>query len=147
MDQAQRRDLADRLLEGYVSGPAAATQATARALARVQGASMVVFVEGVSDQIALESSFLRLSVDLVADGVVVLPIGGAHGLARTIRQTGSPEAGVRFAGLCDAAEETVFRRGLDEAHVGSPRTRADMEDLGFFVCVEDLEDEFLRAVG
>src|SRR5690606_9637036 len=33
------------------------------------------------------------------------------------------------------------------AGIGSPRTRIDMERLGFCVCVEDLEDELIRAVG
>jgi len=42
-------------LAGYVSGPAAATQATGLALARAVGARAVVLVEGVSDQIAVET--------------------------------------------------------------------------------------------
>jgi hypothetical protein len=54
---------------------------------------------------------------------------------------------VRLAGLCDLREEEIFRRGLVTARVGSPRTRADMERLGFYVCVNDLEDELIRAVG
>jgi hypothetical protein len=41
------------LLAGYVSGPAAATEATAVALARAGAARAVVLVEGVSDQIAV----------------------------------------------------------------------------------------------
>src|SRR3954453_2447292 len=44
------------LLAGYVSGPAAATEATALALARARAAGAVVLVEGVSDQIAVETS-------------------------------------------------------------------------------------------
>ena len=54
---------------------------------------------------------------------------------------------MQLAGLCDLPEEQVFRRGLVTAHVGSPRTRTDMEHLGFYVCVNDLEDELIRAVG
>lgn len=53
---------------------------------------------------------------------------------------------MRLAGLCDLHEEK-FRRGLVATHVGSPRTRTDMEHLGFYVCVNDLEDELIRAVG
>ena len=41
----------------------------------------------------------------------------------------------------------MFRRGLVAARVGSPRTRTDLERLGFYVCVDDLEDELIRAVG
>jgi hypothetical protein len=54
---------------------------------------------------------------------------------------------VRLAGLCDAAEEGDFRRDLERAGLGSKLTRADMERLGFYVCVADLEDELIRAVG
>ncbi len=43
------------VLDGYVSGPAAATEATAQALAQVGNATSVILVEGVSDQIAVET--------------------------------------------------------------------------------------------
>ncbi len=54
--------------------------------------------------------------------------------------------GVRLAGLCDAGEEGHFRRALEQAGFGSNLTRADMERLGFCVCVEDLEDELIRSL-
>jgi hypothetical protein len=44
-------------------------------------------------------------------------------------------------------EEDLFRRGLALAGLGSPVTRVDMERLGFHVCVADLEDELIRALG
>jgi hypothetical protein len=147
MDLAKRHELARKLLDGYVSGPAASTQATARALMKAEDATTIVFVEGVSDQIALETVAARLGYDLAADGTVVFPIGGAHALVRFARQFGPLGDGVRLAGLCDVGEEEVYRRGLIEAHVGSPSTRDEMEQLGFHVCVEDLEDEFIRAIG
>jgi hypothetical protein len=50
-------------------------------------------------------------------------------------------------GHCDTGEENVVRRGLASAGIGQPGTRADMERLGFYVCVEDLEDELIRAIG
>ncbi len=40
-----------------------------------------------------------------------------------------------------------MRRGLERAGLGADLTRAEMEALGFFVCVEDLEDELIRALG
>ena len=147
MDIAERRELASHLLDGYVHGPAAATQATARALAKVAAAETVVLVEGVSDQIAVETLAARRGRDLGAERVVVLPTGGAHAFARYLRQFGPPGAGLRLTGLCDAAEENLVRRGLASAGVGSPATRADMERLGFCVCVEDLEVELIRAIG
>jgi hypothetical protein len=144
---ARRHELAGKVLAGYVSGPAATTQATAAAMAKTAGAQAIILVEGLSDQIALETLAVRRGRDLDAEGVVILPVGGAHAAARYLRRFGPEGAGVHLAGLCDAGEEDIFRRGLAMANAGSPRTRADMERMGFHVCVEDLEDELIRAVG
>jgi hypothetical protein len=144
-DRVRRDDF--EVLSGYVSGPAAATEATAVALAKAAGARAVVLVEGISDQIAVETVAARRGLDLGADGVVVVPTGGAHGFARYARRFGPRGAGVRLAGLCDAAEEGVVRRGLAAAGGGSPRTRADLERAGFHVCEADLEEELIRAAG
>jgi len=135
------------LLAGYVSGPSAATEATALALARARAAGAVVLVEGVSDQIAVETLAGRLGRDLPAEGIVVLPVGGAHGVARYLRRFGPQGSGARLAGLCDAGEERIVARGLAAAGLGAPGSRAGRERLGFFVCVEDLEDELIRAAG
>jgi Overcoming lysogenization defect protein-like, TOPRIM domain len=147
MDTTRRRELASRLLDGYVHGPAAATEATARALAKVAAAETVLLVEGISDQIAVETLAARWGGDLLAERVVVLPIGGAHAFARYLTQFGPAGAGLRLAGLCDLGEENVVRRGLASAGIGSPGTQAEMERLGFYVCIEDLEDELIRAIG
>lgn len=147
MDITRRRELASRLLDGYVHGPAAATEATERALAKVAAADAVVLVEGISDQIAVETLASRGGRDLGAERVVVLPIGGAHAITRYLARFGPAGAGMRLAGLCDSGEEEVVRRGLVSTGIGSPGTRADMERLGFYVCVDDLEDELIRAVG
>jgi len=147
MDATRRGELASRLLDGYVHGPAAATEATARALAKVAAAEAVVLVEGISDQIAIETLAARQSRDLDAERVVILPAGGAHAMTRYLTQCGPAGAGLRLAGLCDAGEENVVRRALASAGLGSPDTRAGMERLGFYVCVDDLEDELIRAIG
>jgi hypothetical protein len=147
LDIGRRRELARRLLDGYVHGPAAATEATVRALAKVAAAEGVVLVEGISDQIAVETLAARRGRDLAAERVAILPIGGAHAFARYLTQFGPAGAGLRLAGLCDVGEENVVRHGLASAGIGSPETRADMERLGFYVCVEDLEDELIRAIG
>jgi hypothetical protein len=147
MDGTRRRELASRLLDGYVHGPAASTEATARALTKVDAADAVVLVEGVSDQIAVETLAGRRGRDLAAERVVVLPIGGAHAFTRFLNQLGPAGAGLRLAGLCDVGEEEVVRRSLESAGLGTPRTRDEMERLGFFVCVDDLEDELIRAIG
>lgn len=92
----------------------------------------VVLVEGVSDQIAVETLAGRQGRDLAAEGVVVQPTGGAHGTRRYLERF----AGQRVAGLCDVGEVQVVQRALDGHTV-----------LGIFVCVADLEDELIRAAG
>jgi hypothetical protein len=140
----ERRARARRPLDGHLGGNAASIRATARALAKVESALAVVLVEGISDQIALETAAAGRGRDLEAERVVIVPIGGAHAIGRFLTRLGTR---VRLAGLCDLHEEEIFRRGLDVAHVGSPRTRTDMEHFGFYVCVNDLEEELIRAVG
>jgi len=107
----------------------------------------VVLVEGISDKIALETLARRRGRDLEAEGVSVVPIGGAQAIRRFLDQFGPRGLGVRLAGLCDAGEEADFRRGLEQAGLASDLTRAEMEALGFYVCVADLEDELIRALG
>lgn len=84
--------------------------------------SAVILVEGDSDRIALETLALRRGRDLAAEGVSIVAIGGAQAIGRFLGDVG----------LCDAGEEEVFRRVL-----GS----------NVFVCVADLEDELIRALG
>jgi hypothetical protein len=110
-------------------------------------ARTVVLVEGVSDQAALEALARRTGRDLPAEGVAVVPIGGATTIGRFLRVFGPGGAGLRVAGLCDAPEESAYGRRLERAGLGPARTREDMERLGFFVCVVDLEDELIRALG
>jgi len=133
--------------DGYVSGPDAPIEARATALVAAQSARALVLVEGISDQVAVETLARRLGRDLVSEGVVVFPIGGAHGVGRDLLRFGPMGAGMTITGLCDAGEEKVFRRGLAAAGIGVPHNRDDMEQLGFFTCVEDLEDELIRAAG
>lgn len=83
----------------------------------------VVLVEGISDRIALETLAARRGVE-----VTVVPMGGAH----AVRRFRTRYADARVVGLCDAGERDVFARaGVEE----------------FEVCVADLEDELIRALG
>jgi hypothetical protein len=109
--------------------------------------SVVVVVEGESDQIAIEAMAARRGIDLVAAGVRIVVLGGAHRIGRFLDELGPLTDGLRLVGLCDANEEPVFRKALERAGFGSDLTRAEMEQLGFYVCVADLEDELIRAVG
>jgi hypothetical protein len=115
-------------------------------LARVEPRT-VVLVEGTSDRIALEALARRHGRDLEAEGISVVAIGGAQSIRRFLNLFGPCGLAVRLAGLCDVGEEDEFRRGLERAGIGSNLTRTEMEQLGFYVCVEDLEDELIRALG
>jgi hypothetical protein len=88
----------------------------------------VVLVEGITDRIALEAAARRLGRDLHAEGIEVVPIGGAQAVRRAFAE----HEGRRVVGLCDAQEERWFRRVLPDAT---------------FSCVDDLEDELIRALG
>ncbi|HET8893439.1 MAG TPA: TOPRIM nucleotidyl transferase/hydrolase domain-containing protein [Gaiellaceae bacterium] len=84
--------------------------------------SAVILVEGDSDRVAVETLALRRGRDFAAEGVSVVAIGGAQAIGRFRGDVG----------LCDAGEEAVFRRALG---------------ANVFVCVADLEDELIRALG
>jgi hypothetical protein len=127
--------------------PAGGPQATRRALAKASGSRAIVLVEGISDQIALETLAARRGRNLEGEGISVVPIGGAQAIGRFLTRFGPEGSGTRLAGLCDAGEEEVFRRSLEQAGFGSHLIRSDMERLGFYVCVADLEDELIRALG
>ena len=106
-----------------------------------------MLVEGVSDQRALEALARRRGRDLDAEGVSVVPIGGAQAIRSFLDRFGPAGLGLRLAGLCDAGEAGHFQRALERAGLGSDLTRTGMESLGFFVCVADLEDELIRSLG
>jgi hypothetical protein len=106
-----------------------------------------VLVEGISDQVAFEALAARRGRDLAAEGAAVVPMGGARNIRRFLELFGPRGLDVRLAGLCDAGEEGEVRRGLERAGLGSDLGRADMEALGFHVCVADLEDELIRCLG
>jgi hypothetical protein len=110
-------------------------------------AHTVVIVEGVSDRVAVEALAERRGRRLDAEGVSVVPIGGAQSIGRYLERVRAERPHVRLAGLCDAGEERHFRRGLERAGLGADLDRAGMERLGFYVCVVDLEDELIRSLG
>jgi predicted ATP-dependent endonuclease of OLD family len=110
-------------------------------------ARSVVLVEGVSDQRALEALAERRGRNLHAERISIVPIGGAQAIGSFLDLFGPQGLDVRLAGLCDAGEEGDFRRGLERAGLGANLTRDEMERLGFYVCVADLEDELIRALG
>jgi len=107
----------------------------------------VILVEGVSDQLALEALAARRSRDLEAEGVSIVPIGGAQAIGSALERFGPGGLDVRLAGLCDAGEASAFARGLERAGMGTDLGRVGLEALGFYVCDTDLEHELVRALG
>jgi hypothetical protein len=102
----------------------------------------VVLVEGLSDSGAVHALAARDGHDLAAEGIAVLAMGGATNIGRFAERYGPHGLGVPLAGLCDAGEAPGFGRALERAGLG-----ADLSLAGFFVCVADLEDELIRALG
>lgn len=105
----------------------------------------IVLVEGVTDELALTLAARRSGRDLKAEGVTVVPINGAHGMSRFLRQLAAEEPGARLAGLYDEGEEEVIRAALDRAGYGPNVDRGQLEGVGFFACIADLEEELIRA--
>ncbi|KQV18746.1 MULTISPECIES: TOPRIM nucleotidyl transferase/hydrolase domain-containing protein [unclassified Kitasatospora] len=107
-------------------------------LAARLGVRTAVLLEGPSDLAAVETLAARQGRDLAAEGVCVTSMGGAMSVGRYAGLLGSPGLGLRLAGLCDEGELGYYDRAFESAR--APRH-------GFFVCVADLEEELIRALG
>jgi hypothetical protein len=116
-------------------------------LGKLAGARTVVLVEGMSDKAAVEELAMRRGLSLRADGIAVMPMGGATNIGHFLTALGPSGLDVGLAGLCDLGEEGYFQHALGQAGFGTDLSRAHMEELGFGVCVADLEDELIRALG
>jgi hypothetical protein len=110
-------------------------------------ARSLVLVEGDSDRAALLALAARQGRDLQEELVDVVNLGGATNIRRFLEELGSSGRRPRLAGLYDAPEERYFRRGLEHGGFGPVPDRARLEELGFFACETDLEDELIRALG
>lgn len=107
----------------------------------------VVLVEGVSDKVAVETLARRRGRDLSAEGVAVVPMGGATSIRVFLDRFGPHGEDLRLAGLYDAGEEDHVLRALDAAGLGPVPDRARAAAVGFQVCDPDLEGELIRALG
>lgn len=130
-DMRAFRDAISGWAAGGPGGPASE-------LAEQVGVRAAVLLEGPSDREAVEALAARRGRDLAAEGVCVVSMGGAMSIARYAELLGPPGLDLRLAGLCDVGEQGFYDRGLERA--GAPRR-------DFFVCMADLEDELIRALG
>ncbi|GAA1993830.1 hypothetical protein GCM10009738_88560 [Kitasatospora viridis] len=110
----------------------------ARELAGRLPVRAVVLLEGPSDVAAVEALTARRGRDLAAEGVCVLPMGGAMSVGRFAPFLGPAGLGLRLLGLCDVQEHEFYARGW---------ARAGADPREVFVCRADLEDELIRALG
>ncbi|MFD3971528.1 TOPRIM nucleotidyl transferase/hydrolase domain-containing protein [Streptomyces cyaneofuscatus] len=111
----------------------------ARELAGQLPVRTAVLLEGPSDAAAVNALAESRDRDLAAEGVCVLPMGGAMSVARFAGLLGPSGLGLRLTGLCDERERGFYKRGWERAGAG-----AEQE---FFVCAADLEEELIRALG
>jgi hypothetical protein len=110
----------------------------ARELAELLGVHTAVLLVGLRDLAAVEALAAGRGRDLAAEGVCVVPMGGAMSVGRYAGPLGPSGLGLRLIGLCDEREKPFFDRGLNPAWAPRP---------GVFVCTADLEDELIRALG
>ena len=104
--------------------------------------------KGSATGVAVEALADRRGRDLAAEGVSVVPIGGAQAIRRVARP-------LRPARPRPRARRSLRRRRGARASgevwsapaSGPDLSRDDMERLGFYVCDADLEDELIRALG
>jgi hypothetical protein len=127
-------------------GPGAPDAADAARAEAGRGLRTVVLVEGVSDRSAVEALAEQRGVDLPGRGACVVAMGGAMSAGRYLQVLGRPGLGLALRGLYDEAEEGHIRRGLERAGHGTGLDRPALAELGFHVCVTDLEDELIRAL-
>lgn len=133
MSNTARRARHIAQLDGYETGADAHLRATEAALAAAVDASVVVLVEGISDQIAVDAMLARNGRDL--DGqVVAVPIGGAQAVDNYLAKFVERED-LTTLGLCDHAEANFFADAFG----------AHGLEGNYFVCNPDLEAELIRA--
>lgn len=127
--------------EAVVAWAAGGPGEPAHQLAATLAVRAVVLLEGPSDAAAVGALAVSRGRDLAAEGVCVLPMGGAMSVGRFAHLLGPSGLGLRLTGLCDEGERRYYTRGWERAGAAGAARH------GFFVCAADLEDELIRALG
>ena len=109
------------------------------------GDGPVVLLEGRSDVAAVRTAAATAGVDL--SDVRLVDLGGITNIRKHLVALAREGSGTeRVLGMCDAGETRFVESAL--AATGHwVRDVSDLPSVGFFVCVADLEDELLRALG
>jgi hypothetical protein len=95
----------------------------------------LILVEGDSDRIALETLAIRLGRRLEAQGVDIVSMDGVTNLGAHLKRF---TADCSVVVLCDDRESATVRRVVESAGLAKVHIE---------VCVADLEDELIRAIG
>jgi len=107
----------------------------------------LVLVEGLSDKAAVETVAKRLGRDLGAKGVIVVSMGGITNVGRFLEDYARHRRDLKVASLYDEGGDSYVRSAMERVGLGIDLNRSQMEDLGFFACVNDLEEELIRSLG
>jgi hypothetical protein len=105
-----------------------------------------VLLEGTSDVAAVRAAADRLGVPVDEQEVVLVDMGGATNVRHHLAEAASQEVSPRVLGMCDVKEGSFFVRALRDLHIDVGSV-AELPRWGFQVCVHDLEDELMRALG
>jgi predicted ATPase len=135
--------------------PSAMSDADAIALSRylssetAEGffAKKIMFVEGPSDHLAILALAKKKNLSLDSLGVSIVTLNGAGILTWYLKLFGPSGFGLSLCGLCDSDHLSEWSKVLEGAGLGTNLSQATMEAIGFFVCVRDLEDELIKALG
>ena len=103
-----------------------------------------VLLEGASDVATVRALMAKAGAD--PDRVRLLNLGGVTNVGRTLARLAQDRPDATVLGLCDSGEADVVVRVLRRTGLAL-RDASDLPSYGFFVCVRDLEDELIRALG
>lgn len=103
-------------------------------------ASRIVFVEGLADRIILEACARAANISLDRRSISIVELGGATAFGQANRFFGRGGFGADVAGLVDADAEHIWAKDLLV-------DIADLSQHAIYVSRDDLEAEYVRALG
>lgn len=106
-----------------------------------------VLVEGDSDAVVVERLAASRGIRFHggAGGAALVPMHGVTNIRRVVAELRAAHPRTALLGLADAPEERFVAAAIAEG--GATLDRGGLAARGFFVCVRDLEDELIRALG
>ena len=112
----------------------------------LQPTRRLVLVEGESDANAVRALAARIGCDLGLCRIDIVPAGGVTNFANVLSTYLRAHPRAHVCGMYDTADEWHVRRALTKAEI-LISGGGSIEEAGFFACIDDLEDELIRALG